>query len=236
MLTRVTQLTTPVLSTVGQSASETVGGILGGGTTPPPAGLLPTLLPIVGGVVRSVAGVSPLMAPKALVQPLPTGGRSGTTGNPASPAGEAGPGDAAGSPSDVAGSPIPIAQLLSQAASVIAHFQAGMLPSGPFGPSGLLNAIFGSAMGSWAAVAYTHDNGTPPARSVPTPQPVPLPAPPPGVGFPSSAGEGPGYGFSIFLTLAALLVLGAPLTRRRTRLAGRPRWPAPFVLIPDTRG
>ena len=41
---------------------------------------------------------------------------------------------------------------------------------------------------------------------------------------------------SIFLTLAALLVLGAPLTRRRMRLAGRPRWLAPFVLIPDTPG
>jgi len=90
-----------------------------------------------------------------------------------------------------------------------------------------------SAAGSWAALAYTAtDNAGPPAHGAS----APLPAPPPGAAFPSAAGGTAGVGFSFFITLAALLVLGAPWTRRRLRSAGRPRWPAPFVLIPDRPG
>jgi hypothetical protein len=55
-------------------------------------------------------------------------------------------------------------------------------------------------------------------------------------GFPSAVGSVPGFAFSIFLTLVGLLVLGAPWTRRRLRLAGEPRRLAPFVLIPERPG
>jgi hypothetical protein len=71
------------------------------------------------------------------------------------------------------------------------------------------------------------------SQSPPAPSP---PAPVPVGGFSPEAGSSSGFAFSVFLTLAGLLVLGAPWARRRMRLASEP-WPtAPFVLMPERPG
>jgi hypothetical protein len=67
--------------------------------------------------------------------------------------------------------------------------------------------------------------------------PLPLPAPLPATGgSPTGAGGFPGSGFIIFLTLAGLLMWGAPRATRRMRLASESLCPAPFVLVPDRPG
>jgi hypothetical protein len=52
-----------------------------------------------------------------------------------------------------------------------------------------------------------------------------------------ATGTGSGFGgLSIFLILAGLLMVAAPRTKRRLRLASEPWRPAPFVLIPERPG
>jgi hypothetical protein len=69
--------------------------------------------------------------------------------------------------------------------------------------------------------------------SIPT-SPAPAPAP---VGGSTPAGGGAsGFGFSVLLTLAGLLVLGAPWAGRRMRLASESWSPAPFLLMPERPG
>jgi hypothetical protein len=65
---------------------------------------------------------------------------------------------------------------------------------------------------------------------------APVEAPPPLSGLSAAAGSTAGMGAMMLLTLAGLLVLGAPWAGRRLRLAGRSRWPAPFVLMPERPG
>src|SRR5262249_8389128 len=82
-------------------------------------------------------------------------------------------------------------------------------------------AAMGTATGSHAAVLQ-------PSGSAPSPIPG-------GGASPAGAGAA-GLAFSIFRILAGLSVLGGPWTRRRLRLQSEPRWPAPFVLMPERPG
>jgi hypothetical protein len=111
-----------------------------------------------------------------------------------------------------------------------------MAPAAP-ASTVIMPALFSSADlayagGSWALAYAIGDNRSLPAHGAS----APVQAPGQSLAVPSFAGGAAGFGFSIFITLAVLLVLGAPWTRRRLRSAGRPRWPAPFVLIPDRPG
>jgi hypothetical protein len=81
-------------------------------------------------------------------------------------------------------------------------------------------------------VASSRDHNVPaPGGALQSPSPSPAPG-----GISVSGGAGGGGGFSIFLTLAALLALGAPWATRRLRLASELGPLAPFVLIPDRPG
>jgi hypothetical protein len=61
-------------------------------------------------------------------------------------------------------------------------------------------------------------------------------APAPGGGLSSAAGSSSGFAFSVFLTLAGLLAMGVPWTRRRVRLVSQSCGPEPFLLMPERPG
>jgi ribosomal protein L11 len=71
--------------------------------------------------------------------------------------------------------------------------------------------------------------------STPAPAPSP-PEPAPSPGLSASAGGASGLALSLLLTLTALLLLAAPPTLRRLRLANESWRPAPFALIPERPG
>jgi hypothetical protein len=96
--------------------------------------------------------------------------------------------------------------LVATAASVAAS--AGSPPTGGHGGSG---------------------TGSPPVNPAPGPTPAPS-------GASGSAAGSSGIGLSGFLTLAGLLLLGAPRAMRRLRLSCQPWRTACFVLIPERPG
>jgi hypothetical protein len=213
----------PVSKAVTQTGSSGLG-TLAVGSSPSPSG--PSgALPIVGGRAPRL----PLSAAK----PIGGGGESASTmpaaGASSSPVhtplaggGSGGPGGA--SPSGG-----------SSGSHGPRSGSAGLLPgSGSLLPSSLASTTIASLGGLLATGASREaHNGTRPASGVSTATPGPSPGP--GGGSAPSGGAS-GFGFSVFLTLAGLLVLGAPWATRRTRLASESWLVAPFLLMPERPG
>jgi hypothetical protein len=113
---------------------------------------------------------------------------------------------------------------------------AGWLGAQRLAPSSSLSLPGGVVIGL-AAVAVVPTGGGPPdgghARSaVGSPPVTPAPGPAPG-GAAGATGGASGFAVSTFLTLAGLLLLGAPRAMRRLRLSCEPWLTACFVLIPE---
>ncbi|TMK98912.1 MAG: hypothetical protein E6G34_05240 [Actinobacteria bacterium] len=225
-------LLSPVTSTLSALTTETLG-------------LVSDTVGSLTGTVRSVVGAAGGSLPPALGPPvaadtlLPEGRQGGlfTLIARATPAGAPPPAARAAPPSPLSGANGPP---LAEGATLreglppssrtpgLQRAPASLLPR-PASPWQFL-ASAGGASSLTPAVSVAMAT----AASLGTP--ALLNTAPPAAGFSSAGGSSSGFGSLMLLILAGLLVLGAPWTRRRLRLADRSRWPAPFVLMPERPG